>query len=89
MISEMHGLIAIEAARVQAETNKSAAIINLFAIAMCFYRQRVGDIAFAEIRKLIGDDATDAMCFLTGFSAGTCGEAGAWERYAFPNKVQK
>ncbi len=41
-------------------------VSRLFAVAMANYRLPLGDKAWAEIRRLIGDDATNALAFCTG-----------------------
>ena len=74
------GLRAIEEAKA---LSVSAHVVRLFAVAMCYYRDPVGDLALDEIERLIGQDALTALSFLCGFAAGA-GNKG-WDRLAFPD----
>jgi uncharacterized membrane protein YgcG len=53
---------------VESEASVFVKITNLFGVIMLNYRQPAGDRAWREMIKLIGNDATDAIAFLTGFS---------------------
>jgi hypothetical protein len=83
----VEGLQAIEHARLMASTNKRLAIIRLFAVAMHFYRQPVGDLAFDALHSILGVEETAALSFLTGYSLGSSGREDAWEELAFPTRV--
>lgn len=82
------GLKAIEEATEKARTDKTSAIIRLFAIGMTFYRHPVGDQAFAALRVIVGEEHLNALLFLAGYSLGAEGRTSAWEELAFPANHQ-
>ncbi len=45
-------------------------ISRLWAVAMYYYRQPLGDEAWASMRTIAGDGQTSAIAFLTGFARG-------------------
>lgn len=47
---------------------KQTAICRLYAVAMLFFRQPVGNEALDELHRIIGVDATQAMMYVGGMS---------------------
>ena len=65
--SDEVGYAAIERAKTM---SKSVAITRLFGVAMVYYRQPVGDAAWAAMVELTDQDTVDALALITGIMAG-------------------
>lgn len=76
--SESQGRKALSAAMKLPADSKTTAIVRLFAIAMVFYRQPIGDLAWEGLHILMGVEETSALAFISGFSVG--GAGARWEQ---------